>query len=87
MPVPRELERKVYKWEEFARGVEDETTGESAKFVIGSMFLVRFGSGSHDPVWAIDVLEPQAAEAGKIFGYLSRTRSKASLCRITHAAS
>ncbi|MGA2163024.1 MAG: hypothetical protein ABSH36_00975 [Solirubrobacteraceae bacterium] len=70
VPVPRELERKVYKWEEFARGVEDETTGESAKFVIGSMFLVRFGSESHDPVWAIDVFEPQATEAGKVFGYL-----------------
>jgi hypothetical protein len=68
--VPRELERKVYKWEEFARGVEDETTGESAKFVIGSMFLVRFGKQPHDPVWAVDVLEPQATDAGEIFGYL-----------------
>jgi hypothetical protein len=72
VPVPRELERKVYKWEEFARGAEDETTGESAKFVIGSMFLVRFGKGSHDPIWAIDVLEPQTGEAGEIFGYLLR---------------
>jgi hypothetical protein len=69
--VPRELERKVYKWEEFARGVEDETTGESAKFVMGSMYLVRFGRDSHGPVWAIDVFEPQAKEAaGEILGYL-----------------
>jgi hypothetical protein len=69
--VPRELERKVYKWEEFARGVEDETTGESAKFVIGSMYLVRFGRESHAPVWAIDVFEPQAKEAAaEILGYL-----------------
>jgi hypothetical protein len=70
VPVPRELERKVYKWEEFARGTEDQTTGEAAKFVIGAMFLVRFGEGMHDPVWAIDILERQVGEASEILGYL-----------------
>lgn len=68
--MPRELERKAYKWEEFARGADDEGVGESPKFVIGSMFLVRFGTSLHDPIWAIDVLEPQVSEAGEIFGYL-----------------
>ncbi len=69
-PVPRALEEKVYKWKEFARGPEDEKPGEEAKFVIGSMFLVRFGNETHDPVWAIDLLESQVTEAGEILGYL-----------------
>jgi hypothetical protein len=70
--VPRSIEQKVYKWKEYARGVEDEddTLRESPKFVIGSMFLVRFGREAHDPIWAIDVLERQADQAGEIFGYL-----------------
>ncbi len=70
--VPRELELKVYKWEEFARGASDEDTqsGEQPKFVNGSMFLVRFGAESYDPIWAIDVFEPQVDRAAEIFGYL-----------------
>jgi hypothetical protein len=71
--VPREIERKVYKWAEFARGPLDQDAdpqGERAKFVVGSMFLVRFGQERHDPVWAIDLLEWQQSEAAEIFGYL-----------------
>lgn len=71
--VPREIERKVYKWAEFARGPLDQEAdprGERAKFVIGSMFLVRFGQERHDPVWAIDLLQWQQSEAAEIFGYL-----------------
>lgn len=71
--VPRDIERKVYKWAEFARGPLDPDTDprrERAKFVIGSMFLVRFGQERHDPVWAIDLLQWQQSEAAEIFGYL-----------------
>lgn len=70
--VPRELEEKVYKWKEFARGPEDARSegGEDAKYVIGAMHLVRFGQDLHDPIWAIDVLESQVDEAGEILGYL-----------------
>lgn len=69
--VPRRLEEKVYKWKEFARGPEDlRGEGEEAKYVIGAMHLVRFGQESHDPVWAIDVLESQVDEAGEVLGYL-----------------
>lgn len=70
--VPRELEEKVYQWKDFARGLEGERPGENggAKYVIGAMFLVRFGQEAHDPIWAIDLLESQASEAGEILGYL-----------------
>ena len=71
--VPRELERKVYKWEEYARGVEEtdeEEQGESAKFVIGAMFLVRFGKEAYSPIWAVDVFQSQEEQADQIFGYL-----------------
>ncbi len=71
VPVPRKLEEKVYKWKEFARGPADERPGEErAKFVIGSLFLVRFGPDLHDPIWAVDLLEAQADRAAEIFGYL-----------------
>lgn len=67
--VPRELERKAYLWEEYARG--DETvTGEAPKFVRGDMHFVRFGPRSGDPLWIVDVLSSQSAQAPEIFGYL-----------------
>ena len=67
--VPRELERKAYVWEEYARG--DETVaGEAAKFVRGDMHFVRFGPRSGDPVWIVDVLSSQAVQVPEIFGYL-----------------
>jgi len=71
--VPREIESKVYRWREYARGPEEqesEPEGERAKFVIGSMFLTRFGQEPHDPVWPIDLLGWQQSEAAEIFGYL-----------------
>lgn len=34
------------------------------------MFLVKFGKGSRDPVWPIDIFLPQAGEAQAILGYL-----------------
>jgi hypothetical protein len=63
--VPRELEEKVYKWSEYATG-----GGEGESFVAGKMFLVKFGAGLYDPVWAIDLLASQVDEAATVFGYL-----------------
>lgn len=69
--VPRELERKVYTWPEYARGPEDvEEGGEAAKFVIGAMYLVRFGRNSGDPVTAVDVFWTQTDADAEVFGYL-----------------
>lgn len=69
--IPRELERNVYVWEEYARGDESEAIGgEVNKFVAGKMFFVKFGERPHDPVWAVDLLESQREQSSTVFGYL-----------------
>lgn len=70
--VPRELERKVYTWPEYARGPEEaaDEGGEAAKYVIGVMYLARFGRNSGDPVWAVDLFYTQTDAASEVFGYL-----------------
>ena len=69
--IPRELEEKAYVWSEYARG-DDRVTegGEVNKFVAGKMFFVKFGSGSRDPVWPIDIFLSQSSDHATIFGYL-----------------
>lgn len=69
--VPRDLEEKAYVWSEYARGDDRELGGsEINKFVGGKMFLVKFGSGTRDPVWPIDLFLPQKEAAQAIMGYL-----------------
>jgi hypothetical protein len=68
--VPREIERKAYIWSEYARGNDMETGGEINKFVGGKMFLVKFGSKPHDPIWPIDIFEPQEEIAQNTLGCL-----------------
>src|SRR5207302_11485028 len=70
--VPRELEAKAYVWPEYARGEEEaeDAGGEAAKFVVGDMCLVRFGTRSGDPVWAVDIFTPQSSQASEMFSYL-----------------
>ena len=56
--VSAEIERHSYVWSEFAEG----------EFVGGQMFLVKFGSHRHDPVWPVDIFVPQVEEAQIILG-------------------
>jgi hypothetical protein len=65
VPVPMNLEEKVYKWSEFATG-----GGEGEDYVAGSMFLVKFGKSYYSPIWAIDIFKSQVEAAPTIFGYL-----------------
>ena len=60
--VPESMEDRVYKWDEYYKRQD--------KFVAGKMFLVKFGSGILDPVWAADILTIQKSEAQTILGYL-----------------
>lgn len=67
--VSRELEQNAYVWSEYARGGEIET-GEANKFVAGKMFFVKFGGRPRDPIWPVDLLESQVADAQIVFGSL-----------------
>jgi hypothetical protein len=67
--VPREVEERAYVWSEYARGADQMgEDGEINKFVGGKMFLVKFGSHSRDPVWPVDLFEPQTDKAQEILG-------------------
>lgn len=69
--IPRDLEEKAYVWSEYARGDDRELgSGEINKFVGGKMFFVKFGSGTRDPIWPIDIFLPQCQQAQAILGYL-----------------
>ncbi len=69
--VPRKLEESVYTWSEYARGRDSETgDGEVAKYVLGKMYFVKFGNRSQDPIWPVDIFEPQVGEADRIFSHL-----------------
>jgi hypothetical protein len=71
VPISRDIEKQVYKWDEYARGMEAlGRPGEEPKFVAGSMHLVRFGSRTADPIWPVDIFDPQKARCQEIFGYL-----------------
>jgi hypothetical protein len=59
--VPEQMEKRVYAWDEYVT---------LDRFRAGKMFLVKFGAGPYDPVWAVDLLLSQKGEAQTIFGYL-----------------
>lgn len=67
--VPDLMEERSYIWKEYI-GKSDESEGEVNKFSMGSLYLVRFGKKSGDPIWAIDLLGSQSAFDAEIFGYL-----------------
>lgn len=71
IPVPQKIEELSYAWPEYTRRPGDESDGgEIAKYVGGHLFLVKFGTGSSDPIWPVDILLEQEKEADKILAYL-----------------
>lgn len=69
--IPPELEKKAYLWPQFAWGdreVSREDTGENPRG--GNLHLVKFGSGPQDPIWPVDIFQPQSQEADRVLGYL-----------------
>ena len=71
IPVPTKIEELSYAWPEYTRRPGDEVDGgEKTKFVGGHLFLVKFGPGSSDPIWPVDVLLGQEKDADRILAYL-----------------
>lgn len=71
VPVPYDMQKHVYRWDEYIRSPDDIQDGrEDPRFNIGAMHFVRFGSRSGDPVWTVDLLESQQDDAQIVFGYL-----------------
>ncbi|CAL9576992.1 hypothetical protein SUDANB95_04916 [Actinosynnema sp. ALI-1.44] len=68
--VPAPMLDQAYRWEEYTRDVRDDAPGEKPKFNFGSMYFVRFGPHSGDPIWTVDLMSRQDSEAQAIFGYL-----------------
>ncbi len=70
--VPRELEERVYIWSEYARGDDRELGNitEINKFVAGSMYFVKFGNRSTDPIWPVDIFTSQTSVDQIILGHL-----------------
>ncbi len=62
LEVPRKMEERAYKWDEYIERTD--------KFVAGKLFLVKFGAGPYDPIWAVDLLLNQRESAPIVFGYL-----------------
>lgn len=71
VPVPYDMQKDVYRWEEYIRGPDEPAEDrENPKFNMGAMHFVRFGSRSGDPIWTVDLLDCQRAGAQTVFGYL-----------------
>jgi hypothetical protein len=68
--VPPQMLDKAYKWEEYTRDVDDDRPGEKPKFNFGSMYFVRFGPHSGDPIWSVDLMSRQDKDAQTVFGCL-----------------
>jgi hypothetical protein len=67
--VPGSMEERSYVWKEYMRKGDNEE-GEINKYSFSSLYLVRFGKASFDPVWAIDLMQSQTNADAEIFGYL-----------------
>jgi hypothetical protein len=71
VPVPYQMQKQVYRWDEYIRNPDDvDADREDPKYNIGAMHFVRFGQRSGDPVWTVDLLESQKSDAQTVFGYL-----------------
>ncbi|MFQ3632213.1 hypothetical protein [Roseiflexus sp.] len=67
--VPRELEEKSYFRADFTPGGDAAGEGDAVtEHIGGKMFLVKFGAHRHDPVWPVDIFEPQKGNAQEILG-------------------
>ena len=71
VPIPRELEDRAYTWAEYVPGDDRaDMGGTMGRSAAGKMFFAKFGAGSRDPIWPIDIFLPQERVAHTILGCL-----------------
>ena len=70
VPIPRDLEERAYIWSQYAGGDDGEVEGDVNRYAAGKMFFVKFGPGSRDPIWPVDIFIPQQDNAQAILGCL-----------------
>ena len=69
--ISRELEERTGHRSQYAiglNGIRDLEGGN--RRVAGHMFFVKFGAATRDPVWPVDIYEPQLSSAQVILGSL-----------------
>lgn len=72
--VPQDIEADCYNYDRtwllnYDTAPENEE-GERLYQSMGSLFLVKFGDRAMDPVWPVDIVNWQKANAGRILGQL-----------------
>jgi hypothetical protein len=69
--VPRELEERAGHRSQYRIGLNAERDHEGGNLrVAGRLFWAKFGSATRDPIWPVDVYEPQVPSAQVILGSL-----------------
>jgi hypothetical protein len=73
--VPAHIEEECYNfdrtWLDTYESSEPDENGTYRYQAIGSMYLVKFGDRTYDPVWPVDIAVWQTQEADKILGQLT----------------
>lgn len=69
--VPVAMQERVYRWPDYIRGPDEGGPGGGTpRYNVGKMYFVRFGARSGDPIWTVDLLDCQQAQAQTVFGHL-----------------
>ena len=74
LAIPPDIEQMAYKWSAYASSSDANSSdmnlerGNLHTFVGGKMYFVKFGSGTRDPIWPVDIFLPQHDKAAEILG-------------------
>lgn len=71
--VPHDIEERAYIWPDYSSGYGSMTEdAQINRSVGGQMFLVKFGNKLHDPIWPVDIFQPQIGDAQIILGSMAQ---------------
>jgi hypothetical protein len=70
--IPPAMEQQVYRWTQYGR-LPDENTSEGSGYrVVGALYLAKFGPRRYDPIYPVDVwtYHLERNEVDEVFSYL-----------------